>query len=257
MPPLAWLPLLAAALLGGAFLPQAGAGGVRPVTGIHGAAKDGDVKEVQRLLKMGVHPDRQSQGKITALMWAAAEGHVDVARLLVAAGADPSLQSSLGADSLKLAQQSIADEALKVEMEVRRPAPHRSPSLDRAHAPQPVHSPTAAWRPQTILTGTQEAAQKVVDGGKAAAEAAAAAAAATVEFYREDEEDGEQKEGEGAAAGGGEDTDCACTPLPLDRGLLGDSSAPLRQGSKGRRAAAMRPTRTRPRCRTSSTPSPT
>ena len=145
MLPLAWLPLLAAALLGGALLPQTGAGGVRPVTGIHGAAKDGDVKEVQRLLKIGVHPDRQSQGKITALMWAAAEGHVDVARLLVAAGADPSLQSSLGADSLKLAQQSIADEALKVEMEVRRPGPDRSSSLGRAQESQPAHSLTHPW----------------------------------------------------------------------------------------------------------------
>ena len=78
-------------------------------------------------------------------MWAAAEGHVDVARLLVAAGADPSLQSSLGADSLKLAQQSIADEALKVEMEVRRPGPDRSSSLGRAHESQPVHSLTHPW----------------------------------------------------------------------------------------------------------------
>ena len=103
--------------------------------------------EIFRLLKIGVHPDRQSQGKITALMWAAAEGHVDVARLLVAAGADPSLQSSLGADSLKLAQQSIADEALKVEMEVRRPSPHCSSSLGRAQPPQPAHSTPALCEP--------------------------------------------------------------------------------------------------------------
>ena len=72
-------------------------------------------------------------------------GIVDSARLLVAAGADPSLQSSLGADSLKLAQQSIADEALKVEIEVRRPSPHRSSSLDRTHESQPVHSSTHPW----------------------------------------------------------------------------------------------------------------
>jgi hypothetical protein len=68
--------------------------GVAPVRGIHGAAKRNELGELRRLLGLGVDPNKLTQGKITALMWAAAEGHVEAAEILIAAGADTKPKSS-------------------------------------------------------------------------------------------------------------------------------------------------------------------
>lgn len=91
--------------------------GVAPLTGTHGAAKRGDVAELRRLLAMGVDPNHLTQGKITPLMWAAAEGHVEAAQLLIDAGAKTEPKSSLGADALQLAKQSIPDLVIRARME--------------------------------------------------------------------------------------------------------------------------------------------
>ena len=68
--------------------------GVAPVRGIHGAAKRNELGELRRLLGLGVDANKLTQGKITALMWAAAEGHVEAAEILIAAGADTKPKSS-------------------------------------------------------------------------------------------------------------------------------------------------------------------
>lgn len=51
------------------------------------AARRGDVESVKRLLRVGVSPDRADDFGITALMRAAAWGHVPVVDALLAAGA--------------------------------------------------------------------------------------------------------------------------------------------------------------------------
>ena len=48
----------------------------------------GDLNRVQQLLNAGANPDARDKYHITALHWAAASGHIEVVRLLVAHGAD-------------------------------------------------------------------------------------------------------------------------------------------------------------------------
>jgi outer membrane protein assembly factor BamB len=55
---------------------------------LHEAARRGDLARVRSLLDSGVKPDSEGRHGFTALMVAAGEGHVEVARLLVARGAD-------------------------------------------------------------------------------------------------------------------------------------------------------------------------
>ena len=55
---------------------------------LHFAAQDGDVEEVQRLLKDGYQPNVFDELGKTPLHYAAERGHLDVLRTLIASGAD-------------------------------------------------------------------------------------------------------------------------------------------------------------------------
>eukprot|EP01047_Picozoa_sp_COSAG01_P029040 COSAG01_NODE_1977_length_8749_cov_2.820809_6_plen_107_part_00 len=62
---------------------------VVPIVGIHLAAKEGNAAEVRRLLEQDAsRATYMTFGNISPLMWAAAEGHVEVTKLLLAHGAD-------------------------------------------------------------------------------------------------------------------------------------------------------------------------
>ena len=47
------------------------------------AAEDGRLELVQNLLRAGANPNAKSEGDVTALMWAAARGHVEVVKALL------------------------------------------------------------------------------------------------------------------------------------------------------------------------------
>jgi ankyrin repeat protein len=60
------------------------------------ACVNADATTVAALLARGVHVDAENDAGETALMWAAAEGHAAVARLLLRAGADASKRDPHG-----------------------------------------------------------------------------------------------------------------------------------------------------------------
>jgi uncharacterized protein len=95
-------PLLHASRLGDApmveLLLQAGADPTRAhpegETPLLAAARSGSVPAVRLLLARGIDVNAAEKfQQTTALMWAAAEGHIDVVDLLLEAGADPNLQA--------------------------------------------------------------------------------------------------------------------------------------------------------------------
>lgn len=65
------------------------------ITPLMAAAKEGDTQTVVRLISEGSDPDETSAYGWTALMFAAWQGHEDVARLLVQSGADINLRSGV------------------------------------------------------------------------------------------------------------------------------------------------------------------
>ena len=67
-------------------------------TALHHAAKAGDVHAVRRLIELGATVGAADRRGITPLHVASCQRHVDVVRLLVAAGADPNLKHYSGLD---------------------------------------------------------------------------------------------------------------------------------------------------------------
>ena len=63
---------------------------------IHQAAKNGDVDKVRRVIEEGADPNALDREGGTALHWAVAKKHADVARVLVKAGAKPGLAGGMG-----------------------------------------------------------------------------------------------------------------------------------------------------------------
>jgi len=80
---------------------------------ITASAKAGDVVEVRRLLEQGVDPDVIGPGGQTALMSAAAGGHLQVAEALLAAGADANVGKD-GSTPMTIAFQKGQKEMLRL-----------------------------------------------------------------------------------------------------------------------------------------------
>jgi len=77
------------------YTSSASKGGVSPITF---AAKEGDDKVIRRLLEFGTDVNSRTAQNMTALMYAAAGGHVETCLILLRAGANPELYSSVTED---------------------------------------------------------------------------------------------------------------------------------------------------------------
>lgn len=101
------------------------------------AAAQGDIREVQRLLKMGVDIDAADRDG-TPLMRACFEGHVAVAKLLLQHGADPTLRHTMGQTALDMAGSNVQIAEL-----FRSPADTipRLAGRDFAPTPEPAANP--------------------------------------------------------------------------------------------------------------------
>lgn len=85
--------------------------GVAP---IHSAAANAWTPIVIRLLEARATPDAAQKGGYTALMTAARHGHIDMAKALIAAGADPSLAADDGRTSTDFAKEGKFDAMIKL-----------------------------------------------------------------------------------------------------------------------------------------------
>lgn len=75
-------------------------------TPLMNAARTGDLKSLQHLLKHGADPNlATTKARWTALMWAAKRGNVEVLRPLLDAGADPNHVDAKGNNALVIAQR--------------------------------------------------------------------------------------------------------------------------------------------------------
>ena len=76
---------------------------------LHHAAKNGDVVKMRRLVAAGVDVDELDEGGVTALLWAALNGHVEAMRLLVVdLGANKEAKTADGLTALHLALSRAA-----------------------------------------------------------------------------------------------------------------------------------------------------
>ena len=57
------------------------------------AAKDGDLREVERLIEIGADVNLKDEFYMTALIWAAENGHLEIAEILLDNGADVNAQN--------------------------------------------------------------------------------------------------------------------------------------------------------------------
>ncbi len=70
-----------------------------------GAAEDGRLDQVKKLLKAGTDPNARCKDGFTALMWAAARGHVDVVAALLQSGAEMHARTRKGRTAIEIAVQ--------------------------------------------------------------------------------------------------------------------------------------------------------
>lgn len=125
-------------LAAGADPRAAGRGGE---AALHVAAARGHVELVRRLIGAGVPIDGVEFDGDTALVNAAWFGHAEVVRVLLEAGADPSITGSVGAPAIDLARQRGHSKAVRVLREfARRPnaaeaSSPRSPQATRVYRP--------------------------------------------------------------------------------------------------------------------------
>ena len=76
-----------------------------PSAGLHAAARNGDLAQVDRLLAQGASLNAPDAAGRTPLILATMQGHVDVVRHLLAAGANPALLDREGLDALQHARR--------------------------------------------------------------------------------------------------------------------------------------------------------
>ena len=133
------------------------------------AVSNGDADGVRSLLAGGVSVDQKGRGGHTPLMVAAIFGHVEIARLLVDAGAELSLEDSLGMTAKQWAERrgskGVAELLSKASREKARPNPKNTTQTTQSQA-EPEISDTEA-EPVQIANGdpavaaTEQQSQKV------------------------------------------------------------------------------------------------
>ena len=107
-------------------------------TVLHYAAADGNVELLQYLLDQHAYIDAESPNRTTPLMMAARHENIDAVRLLVAAGADPTVRNQTGFDAARyLESHRMTEEARwmreQAEAFARR---YRGPGRPAARAPE-------------------------------------------------------------------------------------------------------------------------
>ncbi|HET6647519.1 MAG TPA: TonB family protein [Pyrinomonadaceae bacterium] len=133
------------------------------------AVSNGDVDGVKSLLAGGVSVDQKGRGGHTPLMVAAIFGHDEIARLLIDAGAELSLEDNLGMTAKQWADRrgskGVAELLSKASREKARPSPKNTTPTTQSQS-EPEISDTAA-EPIQIATGdpavaaTEQQSQKV------------------------------------------------------------------------------------------------
>ena len=124
---LSWL--LAAAVFGGCGSEDSlGEQGDRPATStsldrrLMAAAEQGRVRDVRRLLQRGARVDARDAGGATALVLAAYRNHVDVARVLIGAGADVNAKDNTEQSAYLIATSEVGDDPRLLDLTLRNGA---------------------------------------------------------------------------------------------------------------------------------------
>ncbi len=96
--------------------------GSQPVdwTALTWAASEGHADIVRRLLAAGADVDAKTNNGATALMWAASEGHAAMVRQLLAAGADVDAKDNYGTTALEIAEALHEEDGWEEHFDVVR-----------------------------------------------------------------------------------------------------------------------------------------
>jgi len=100
----------------------------RGAPALHMAANNGHAQTLRYLIRLGVRVNQRDKYGWTPLMTAAWYGNVEAAKVLLSAGADPSLATREGKTSLQMARERGHLRLLSMlEVADRKPAPRRRP----------------------------------------------------------------------------------------------------------------------------------